>query len=241
MDERWHEIKTIWTQHQWLYILAGFVAGLLAEPFVKALAADALGFLQSLVPEAIGILFTVLIIDSLYQRREAAREERELKARLIREAGSTSNELAKNAIHELQTRGWLGGEDSLLRRRYLKRANLESVEFTEANLEGMSLRQANLKNATFAGVNLQRAILEGADLQNARFFGGSMVEADLFGANLEEVTFLGTDLRGANLEGSNLHQATFISVKFDENTILPDNSKWTPDVDLIKFGATNKR
>jgi hypothetical protein len=37
-------------------------------------------------------------------------------------------------------------------------------------------------------------------------------------------------LSGANLQGADLTGA-----KFDENTTLPDGTKWTPDTDMTRF------
>ena len=53
----------------------------------------------------------------------------------------------------------------------------------------------------------------------------NLQEADLRGANLQEA-----NLWGANLQGADLGGATF-----DENTMLPDGTKWTPGTDMGRF------
>lgn len=163
MDERWHDIKTIWKQNQWLYILAGFIAGLLAAPLLQVLTTDAMGFLQALGPAAIGILFTVLLIDRLYQRREAAREERELKARLIREFGSGVSEVAKRAAEELRAHGWL--EDGSLIRVKVGGANLQGADLSFSDLREMILWGTELQGTDLTCVNLRKSILGHAKLQ----------------------------------------------------------------------------
>jgi hypothetical protein len=86
----------------------------------------------------------------------------------------------------------------------------------DGTLEGMSLAQANLQ-----GAKLYKADLERADLSEA---------------NLQQVALYGVDLRGANLEAADLEEATYIqNALFDEDTILPDGSNWTPDRDLRQF------
>lgn len=223
MDERWHEIKTLWKQHQWLYILAGFLAGLLAEPFVKALADDALGFLQNLVPEAIGIVFTVLIIDSLYRRREREREERELKARLIRELGSSVNEVAKRAAEELRAHGWI------------KNGSLQNISLSYADLQGANLSRADLKESSFIQTNLQDGDLSYADLQNAHLGDADLQGAYVVATNLQGAKLWRTKLQGSFIDEANLQAADLQQARFDTSTRLPDANYWMPDTDLRRF------
>ena len=77
------------------------------------------------------------------------------------------------------------------------------------------LRGTNLTLATLDGANLIHA-----ELQNACLSYSRLQFASVFGANL-----LGADLQGAMLTNA----------QFDENTILPDGSKWTPESDLNYF------
>jgi uncharacterized protein YjbI with pentapeptide repeats len=64
-----------------------------------------------------------------------------------------------------------------------------------------------------------------ANLQGANLFNANLERANLWKANLE-----GAILWRANLEGANL-----IATRFDEEKILPDRSKWTPDTDMRRF------
>jgi hypothetical protein len=85
----------------------------------------------------------------------------------------------------------------------------------DKSLQGAYLWRANLQGAFLGGVNLKRAILVGANLQ----------EAVLGDANLQ----------GADLCSANLQRAGLVGATFDENTTLPDETKWTPDTDIARF------
>ena len=91
---------------------------------------------------------------------------------------------------------------------------------TDGSLQGANLEAANLQGARLWGAELQRARLRGAKLQGAR----------LWGAKLQ-----GAHLGFANLQGASLVVAT----TFDENTWLPDSTKWTPDTDVARFTDSN--
>ena len=64
-------------------------------------------------------------------------------------------------------------------------ANLEGVDFTDAdlrgvNLEGANLRFANLTDADLSGANLTSANLTAADLTGAKFVGTRLLDAQVF-------------------------------------------------------------
>ncbi len=229
MDERWHEIKTIWKQNQWLYILVGFIAGLLAAPLLQVWTTDAMGFLQSLVPEAIGITFTVLLVDRLYQRREREREERELKARLIRELGSSNRGTSRHAIEELRMRTWLRVEG------LFEKAQLNSADIGDAELSG-----AILKGAYADEANLQAATLNDADLRRVSFIEANLSQTSLLYANFQAANLYMADLQGSDLRGANLLEADLSLTKLeqvvlDEHTVLPNGKLWTPNTDMRRF------
>jgi len=123
--------------------------------------------------------------------------------------GGRSNEVAKNAIDELRFMNLHTGKNSLLQGAYLRRANLT----------GAYLQDANLSEANLQGTNLTKANLFDANLQ-----GAFLLDADLSGANLTYA-----DLRGADLWMAN----------FDEETILPDMSKWNAETELERFTDPN--
>lgn len=155
--------------------------------------------------EMVSIALTVIVIDRLNRRRDEQREERELKAQLLRDVRSKVADVAVNAVHQMQERGWLKGKASLLRGAHLIGANLNGVQLTSANLNSAHLFGANLSGAHLSGANLS--------------------DADLRVANLH-----GSHLFGANLSGAFLSNGSF-----DETTTLPDGKKWTPGDDLSRF------
>lgn len=202
---RWDEIETIWKQNRYLYMVVGFVFGLLGFPVAKLIVADIEALLFGLVPEFIGIAFTVFLIDALYRRREEERSVRELKERLISEFSLNTNVFAKRAASILWRKGWL--QDGSVRGLNLEAANLEGAylkegDFTESDLHYANLAKANLRGAKMVCTNLRSANLASADL------------------------------RGADLTQAKVYANTV----FDEQTIMPDGSYWTQDIDWDKFG-----
>jgi hypothetical protein len=207
------------------------------------------GFLQDLVPEAIGITFTVLFIDALYRRREEERQQLELKEQLIRDAGTTANVAAKRAVDEIRKRGWLESEDGLLKRQdlaganlqeaFLERANLQGTFLERANLQGALLQKANLEATNLWAANLQGANLWAADLHGAILGGANLCGADLSQANLQGAFLYHANLQGVRLEGANLQGMSYDDAQFSDQTMLPDGSPWTPQTDLRRFTDTN--
>jgi hypothetical protein len=164
MDERLAEIRAIWKQNQWLYVAAGFLLGVLFQPLLAIISTNLNEFLQNIVPEAIGIVFTVMIIDRLYQRREHQREERELKARLIREMNNQDSGIVMRAVTELRAHGWL--EDGSLKNIRLNEANFSGVNLKHANFEGVrDLRDDQLAQAK----RLWKAIMPDGSRYDGRF------------------------------------------------------------------------
>ena len=92
-----------------------------------------------------------------------------------------------------------------------------------------NLREANLHHVELEGANLYTADLKGARIKgNLR--GVRLVKADLRGARLVRPNLEGANLRRANLEGARL-----VGVKFNEETTLPDGTKWAPELDMKRF------
>lgn len=163
------------------------------------------GYATNLYTELLSISVTVFILDLRADWRENRRREREIKERLIRDAGSTVNDAAKAAIDEIRKRGWLVGADSLLIGVDLKRANLREARFDLANLSGADLFDAELR-----GANLRNALLVGVNLQNA-----DLQDAHIWAANLENASLWGADLRHANLRKTNLSHSDLLSARLD--------------------------
>lgn len=151
--------------------------------------------------EMLSIAVTVLIIDSLYRRREAAAQ----RVHLIRQLSSKDNSAALQAADELRALGLLA--DGTLRHADLKYANLagavlsgadlQDAYLSFASLKGADLREANLRDAILRKADLREALLINADLSNAK-----LLEADLSGANLHGARLVGVNLSGADLSGA---------------------------------------
>jgi hypothetical protein len=171
--------------------------------------------------EMAGAVVTYALLELFIGRRERREaEEEELaakKADLIAQMGSSVKDVAVAAAEELRRHGWL--TDGSLQGAFLARANLQGASLAEAKLEGANL-QANLQ-----GANLVRANLEGAVLMMANLEGARLIWANLEGAFLQEANLEGAFLPGANLQGA----------KFNDETTLPDGTKWTPDTDMTRF------
>lgn len=225
MDERLGEIKAIWRHNQWLYVAAGFLLGVLFQPFLQYVRSDLGGFLQNLVPETIGIVFTVLIIDRLYQRREQQREEGELKARLIRELGSRVNEVAKRAAEELLAHEWLGDgslieinlQNANLEKAFLEGGNFAKSNLNGANLQSVSLSKADLSETWLSGAKLRGAVLHAANLEKSHLGMAEMEHTFLSYANLKQANLTVANLQFAILEGANLQETDLRHTQFLRN------------------------
>lgn len=77
---RTQEIRMIWKQHQWLYIIIGFIIGLLFTALTQVHTND---FFSNLIPEALGISFGVFVIDKLYRHWERQRLLQLIKKEII--------------------------------------------------------------------------------------------------------------------------------------------------------------
>ncbi len=115
----------------------------------------------------------------------------------------------------------------------LYEARLEGTDLTDAQLQGANLFRADLRRARLDGARLQGALLGGADLREASLTGANLQGALLGGATLQEANLRGARLERANLEGARLPGAILAEIACDENTILPDGTRWSPDADLV--------
>ncbi len=206
--------RQIWKDYKDFYILARralpFIVGVVIGGFI--FASDE-GYMTNLYTEIMSIIATVGILDFFYQRRDMEN----LKKRLVREAGSRSNETARLAINWLRTEGWLTGDTGLLQRAnlwnanlqkaYLENANLQQAYLDSTNLQNANLRKANLQNANLRQANLQRADLLLANLTRANIPAANLQYAYLMDANLRKAFLLGSNLLGADLRSVNLYHA----------------------------------
>jgi uncharacterized protein YjbI with pentapeptide repeats len=290
--QRQAEIRQAWRDghEQGVYLVLGGLALVVVGVGIGyALFAGDQGYTVNLYTEIISVVFTVMVLNYFDQQR-AKREQaalrvheqqlaqEQLKAQLVMNAASLSNEVAKDAVHQLRRRGWLEGEQGALRGANLANANLAGASLVKANLRGARLQSAtlqgadvshgNLRNINGFGLNLQDAKLSQADLTGARMRSANLTNANLVfailrnadltmstltGANatyatLREALLSGADLKGTDLEWANLRGANIREdprpnkgpgsrrhAEFDETTILPDYTRWTPEVDWARF------
>lgn len=218
-------------------------------------------FGMNLWTEGIGMLVTVGLFGLINRLQSVYRQKRQI----IDDAASTSNEIAKNAIHSLRRQGWLEGIDGLLQYADLRSANLCQADLRGSNLKGANLWSANLLQANLTQVNLiqaeltssilREAYFKSANLQSAKLFNADLRKSDLYAANLQKADLRGalmheanlsyadlreaqlysTYLQGVNLSEANLQDIEFIESYFDEWTQLPDGNFWTPDTDITRF------
>ena len=278
-EARREAIRQIHRDHRLFYELLGGAILLLIGVAIGAgfFGVGNRDYHMNLATEALGIVATVFIINRWYahrereQQREQARRDKERqleqaqreeeqqieesKRRLIREAGSRSNDIAISAVEELQGKRWLNGDNGLLKGAVLTRANLKDADLRSANLNGCSLIGAILQKAVLTGARLQDAFLSysdlrganlaGSKLQRAAFSRANMRGADLSGANLQMANLNGADLLGADLREAIMDGTTFRSesqyamdfytdgfVFVPPPTILPDGTEYSHSVDL---------
>jgi hypothetical protein len=170
----------------------------------------------------------------------------ERKKQLILELGSRVSDVSVAAASELRKLGWL--TDGTLTNAHLAWANLSGAPLAHANLMGAILAEAILTKSDLRKANLCSSSLIKADLN-----GADLTNATLAGANLENANLTGTILRGAefttnqvsnllqklirlnNLEPFKPNLSKAKDATFNENTILPDGSKWTAGTDMKRF------
>ncbi|MCA9887561.1 MAG: pentapeptide repeat-containing protein [Anaerolineae bacterium] len=155
---------------EFLYLVVGLILGLLVRTFLDSIAPATAGdLLRDLLPEAVGITFTVLILDRL----NSAREERQLKDMLIRRAHSRYNHTALEAIEDMRVLGYL--EEGLLAGRELRGSNWQSANLYKADLTDSDLTNAVLKNADFVHSNLRNAKVNEKQLMQTETMYGAVM------------------------------------------------------------------
>ncbi len=231
-ESRWNEIKRIWQarENQWLYALTGFAAGALCVLFIRSDQS----LLDNLFPEAIGILFTVVVIDRLNE----IRTQRLLLEQLIREMGATDNGIATRAVLELGAKPdskncWL--RSGVLRRKFFWGANLSRAQLFRADLESADFNSANMRDADLDEARLIGTGFAGANLEHAKFKRASLIGASMQEANLKYADFFCADLRGANFNDANLENAILIQAQFDATTKLPDGTPYDPQKGKVQL------
>jgi uncharacterized protein YjbI with pentapeptide repeats len=234
-------------------LIAGILIGLLLYPRLE--------FMMSVWTEALGVGVTVGLF-ALINRWQIQRGRQQ---QLVDDVAGIDATAARAAVHQMARKGWLSGENGLLRgvdltgarltETRLRHANLRGAVLTEAelreadlgaaNLSGANLIKANLHAADFTAADLRGALLQNVIAPSAIFFRANASRANLFGArlnnanlreaDLKEAILTDADLRGANLASANLERARVTSDSFDIETWLPDGVYWTPGTDITRY------
>lgn len=134
-----------------VYLAIGILVGVVLFPLIGLVSADFQSFLYDLAPEAVGIVFTVLVLN----RFDQIREDRQTYERLVREMHSRYNQFALQAIEELRVLGWLS--DGRLHGH-----DLRGSDWRDANLYQASLKNCDLQRVQFDKADLYEADLTGA-------------------------------------------------------------------------------
>ena len=85
-------------------------------------------------------------------------------------------------------------------------AELTLERFVNADWVGVNFTGADLYGVTMIGSNLSDAILTGASLVHSNFTEAKLIGATLNGADLTWARLIGATLTGANLGGANLYE-----------------------------------
>jgi hypothetical protein len=155
-DQRQREIREYHKEYSWFYrILVGTTLVLIGIWIGSHLFAYDDGYKVNLYTEGLSVVVTVLILNAFARRREV----RQLQEQLIRNAASTSNVIAKDAVHQLRRQGWLQGEKGLLQGKDLGRADLSGADLRDAYLSGVGLLGANLSGALLASAKFDETTI----------------------------------------------------------------------------------
>jgi hypothetical protein len=133
-----------------VFLAIGVMIGVVTSQVITLLSTALGDFLYSLAPEAVGIVFTVLVLN----RFDQIREDRQTREHLIRQMHSRYNQFALQAIEELRVLGWLS-----------------DGKLAGQDMRGSNWRDANLYQANLTGCDLQRVLLDDADLYEANLTG----------------------------------------------------------------------
>ena len=252
--QRETETAQIWKQYGDFYSISGGLVFVAIGIWIGSMLFND-GYGTNLYTEAMGVLVTILVLDRINQWRD----RQATKKRLVREAGSRSNELAIAAVEWLRAEDWLTGKDGLLKDAHLWSAVLDKANLSYANLQGVYLRDAsligvdfrnvNLSDTNLRQVNLTGAQLGDADLQSANLHNSNLRDAVLLRANMSNARLTYVDFTGANLKDAILSGADLTGAFFDEKTVLPDanptgrdadgklifDKHWSADTDMTRY------
>lgn len=156
------KLRNFANENRGIYLLAGIGLGMLVTPAITIIITDFHGFLENLVPEAVGIVVTVLVIDRLDRNREYSI----IRDQLIRKMQSRENLTALQAVEELRVLGHLA--DGSLKEQDLRGAHLQDANLYQVNVEDADLRNAILYNADLYDANLKGANVTNEQLMTCK-------------------------------------------------------------------------
>ncbi len=165
----WKQFRLFFQNIQWVSLTIGVVIGLLISSFINYVTGDSGGFLQNMVPEAVGLVFTVLILDNLGK----VREEQSITEQLIRRMHSRYNHTALAAVEELRVIGKL--QDGTIQGKELRGSNWKDANLYKADLMGCDLTNAELLHADLVQANLEGAIINDEQLASTDNLGGAIM------------------------------------------------------------------
>lgn len=202
-----------------LILAVGIAIGLLLPHLFALIQFEPDEFLQNLVPEAVGIVFTIVILDRLNARRA----ENQQVEQLIRRAKSRNNDVACGAIEELRVMGKL--EDGTLCGRDFRGADWRNANLYKANLAGCDLTNVKLR-----GADLIHAVLTGAKISHSQLLYifklryARMVDGTLYDGRYN----LQGDLELAKEEGRKLESPEEMAIfyRLSTATLYTEGQSW---------------
>lgn len=198
-------------------------------------------FLLNFGTELLGAGVSFLLIDWFVGNRleQESKEQEQLreKRELIISIRSDDSQIALQSVSKLREKGWL--VDGTLQGAYLANSRLTGAILHSAKLHSANLDSADLSNVVLRSTELQRAFLYNANLEHSDLTAANLEGAVLSDANLRKSKMNRTILKQANLLNANLQGASLEDAVLDENTILPDGTKWHPNADVTRFTSTS--
>ena len=216
---RWDEIKKVWSDNRWLYVVAGILIGIMSVPAIEQATGDLSNLIGNLVPETIGIIFTVIFLDKAADNRA----EKSLKQELLSDLHSQSNDAVINALRRLREKDWLkpeflvgkNFERANWERAYIGNLEFHNCRFFETNFKAASIFfEGDTQIVNFRGCNLNFAVFENAQVSSAIF-----EDADLSGANLNGAILDSANMRNARLSIANLGNSDLSFADLDNATL----------------------
>ena len=240
--------KRFLIQHKKCFIGASTIAGIVISIIIlyafviigiSQFDFDPDDYKTNLYTEVFGVLFSVFVSVVIIGGWSYSRERQQLRARLKREAGSRSNDIAISAVEWLRDKKWLIGDKGLLKGADLRGANLNNADLYKVNLQCAVLQNARLQECQMWKADLVEANLRFVNLQGARLWEANLQCAKLWKANLKEAKLWRANLQRADLLGAYLQGATLKEAKFNGATTLPDGEMYSSDTEMDRYTNPN--